>query len=113
MNIFDQKIIRAKKNLWLIFEHFWLKTIHHLFMRQPNPVRGLFVSISSPSRSAIHHDRFYKNLWLIDNHFWLKNRLYYDIQQLVILNTYYLILKFLWLIDDHLWLKNRLYYDIQ
>ena len=47
------------------------------------------------------------NLRLIDGHFWLKNSSYYDIQQLVILNTYYLILNFLWLIDDHFWPKKN------
>ena len=53
MNIFDpQKIIRAKKHFWLIDDHLWLKNHPSYFMRQPNPVRGLFVSISSPSRSA-------------------------------------------------------------
>ena len=53
-----------------------------------------------------HSWHIHRNLCLIDWHFWLKSSLYYllhNIQQHVILNTYYLILNFYGFIDWNLW----------
>ena len=63
---------------------------------------------NTPRRShqSPHSWHIHGILYLIDGHFWLKSSLYYllhNIQQHVILNTYYLILNFYGFIDWNLW----------
>ena len=63
---------------------------------------------NTPRRShqSPHSLHIHGILYLIDGHFWLKSSLYYllhNIQQHVILNTYYLILIFYCFFDWNLW----------
>ena len=66
----------------------------------PPKLNNTSMASNTPRRShpSPHSWHIHGILYLIDGHFWLKSSLYYllhNIQQHVILNTYYLILNFM------------------